>query len=431
MDYRPAQRLAALLSEIDQFVAAPAMRPLERLLDRSTASESLIVTLVGPSGVGKSEIVNRLAGERLVTAGPLRPTTTSVAVWGEIDTDYLPGGRVSGPDTPVGIALVDTPPIEHFADTVTDVLDRTDVAMLVVSPERYADVVTAEALAFVRERGVPLCVVFFGELDLATDAASKLGVAIDAVVYENVDALRTVLSSMAEAREGLVDMRDRAAAIFVAARTGDVAQDFADRTGEAQRVAAAAADTFKRFTVDRRRLGSVADRDWDAAAPEVVEAVRASTDAAIDELAVQAEGDGVSEAMVSGADAVFVATERAPIEAWHDRVTEDAILSVKHRHLHPFRLRSVRDEMWRLGIDFERRPPKRVRKALGALLPDLRIASAGALDEAMRAASSNRVSAFVAALDPYANVSPADLRDAAEDLAAAARGSTWEAGVDE
>ena len=120
------EQLHALLSDIAPELAEPALQPLERLVARGSAGDALIVAIVGPSGVGKSELINLLASSRVVTAGPLRPTTTEIAVWGDIADTYLPGRRVPGPNRPDRVVLIDTPPAEHYPDTIAGLLHLVD-----------------------------------------------------------------------------------------------------------------------------------------------------------------------------------------------------------------------------------------------------------------------------------------------------------------
>ena len=150
MDRQRAEQLYALLSEVEPELAEPALQPLERLLTREGAGDALIVAVVGTSGVGKSELINLLAGTRVVTAGPLRPTTTEIAVWGDIADTYLPGRRVPGPNRPDRVVLIDTPPAEHYPDTIAGLLHRVDAVLFVISPDRYADAITATLLETVR-----------------------------------------------------------------------------------------------------------------------------------------------------------------------------------------------------------------------------------------------------------------------------------------
>jgi hypothetical protein len=73
--------------------------------------------------------------------------------------------------------------------------------------------------------------------------------------------------------------------------------------------------------------------------------------------------------------------------------------------------------LWRLSIDFGRRPTKKVRKALRDRIPDLRIERNASFVEAIRLAGSARIDAFRARLDPLGGVSPESVREAAMALA--------------
>ena len=129
MDRQRAEQLHALLSDIEPELAEPALQPLERLARTRSVGDALIVAIVGPSGVGKSELINLLASSRVVTAGPLRPTTTEIAVWGDIADTYLPGRRVPGPNRPDRVVLIDTPPAEHYPDTIAGLLHLVDASL--------------------------------------------------------------------------------------------------------------------------------------------------------------------------------------------------------------------------------------------------------------------------------------------------------------
>ena len=423
MDRQPALHLHALLAALDPSLAEPAIQPLERLVAGPGPGDALITAIVGASGVGKSALVNALAGARVVAVGPLRPTTTDIAIWGHIDPGYLAGTEISDPDPLDGLVLVDTPAAEHYPETVSAVLDRVDTVVFVTSLERYADEITATLLTTIRERGIPMLVVFsidsrdpseFG--GVADVASSKLGAPIDVVVGQDVDPLRILLDRMVDDRDAVRGQRDRAAAAFCATRSRAVAGVLGEQAVASLVLVEKANDAFTRARVDRRQLAVVADEQWEAAAPAIVAMTADATDRAIIELTTEVASDDVFARSVADAASSLPSIDQGPIDDWYRATTSSALASMKRRRLHPLRTRAVRDEMWRLSIDFSRRPSTRVRKALRDRLPDLRIEGSEAFTASLSDAGSARINAFEADLDPANRVSPEDLKTAADAL---------------
>ncbi|MEO8273362.1 MAG: dynamin family protein [Chloroflexota bacterium] len=137
----------------------------------------LLVLLIGPTGAGKSSLMNALAGFDASPSGVTRPTTREVVVvaapgnrerlLGEgLPLSMLAGGRVQYleyADMPEGIALIDSPDvdsIEHANRELTERLaEAADLGVFVTTATRYADRVPWEVLARMRDRGLPLIVV--------------------------------------------------------------------------------------------------------------------------------------------------------------------------------------------------------------------------------------------------------------------------------
>ena len=425
MDRQRAEQLQALLSEIEPELAEPALQPLGRLVTRESAGDALIVAVVGTSGVGKSELINLLAGSRVVTAGPLRPTTTEIAVWGDIADTYLPGRRVPGSNRPDRVVMIDTPPAEHYPDTIAGLLHLVDAVIFVTSPDRYADASTATLLETVRERGVPARTVLSmvgppppDASRLVRDAEHKLGIEIDAVVAQDVGPLRAVLTEMVTVRDAIVARRDRAAAMFVAERAEEVVATLGIRAEEAQVLIDRADAAFARAGINRLELASAADLEWDDAALEITRLARAATDRAVASWTAGVVSDGIAPDSEIDPGRWLPEVDQRPIDEWHQATVDVGRRAIKRRWLHPRRSRTVRDELWRLSIDFGRRPTKKVRKALRDQIPDLRIERNAAFVEGIRLAGSARIDAFLARLDPLGGVSPEAIRDAAVELAA-------------
>ncbi len=122
-------------------------------LFRKTPHRPLIVGLFGGTGVGKSSLLNRLAGEQIARVGVERPTSHEVTLYLHKDfkLDLLP------PDLPMNntriayhtkperrlIAWLDMPDIDSTAtenqQIVRSWLPYVDWIIYVVSPERYYD----------------------------------------------------------------------------------------------------------------------------------------------------------------------------------------------------------------------------------------------------------------------------------------------------
>lgn len=125
----------------------------------------LLVVVAGPTGSGKSTIVNSIAEGEVSRPGPLRPTTRQPVVWchrrhaaryhriGTVEC------KVVADDHPLleDLTIVDTPDIdsyvaEHRAMTV-EILHHADVVVFLTSAQRYADAVPWEVLGGIDRRG--------------------------------------------------------------------------------------------------------------------------------------------------------------------------------------------------------------------------------------------------------------------------------------
>lgn len=119
------------------------------------APEAYVVALVGGTGVGKSTILNALAGEVVSTAGVRRPTTGQPVAWvakgaaGDVQPLLERLGierpRTHTRDDLRNVVIVDLPDIDSLEEghraTVEAILPKIDVVAWVVDPEKYADAV--------------------------------------------------------------------------------------------------------------------------------------------------------------------------------------------------------------------------------------------------------------------------------------------------
>lgn len=143
-----------------------------------------LVVVGGPTGAGKSTLVNSLSGRPVTTSGLLRPTTRSpVLVHHPADREWfgpdrvLPSlDRVDRPTTsrdalqlvattavPRGVALLDAPDFDSIDDAnrelATKLLAAADLLLFVTSAARYSDQVPWLQLSLALERQTSVAVV--------------------------------------------------------------------------------------------------------------------------------------------------------------------------------------------------------------------------------------------------------------------------------
>lgn len=143
-----------------------------------------LVVVGGPTGAGKSTLVNSLVGRKVTTPGLLRPTTRSpVLVHHPADREWfgpdriLPAlDRVDEPTTgqqaiqlvavatvPRGLAILDAPDFDSIDDgnreLATKLLAAADVLLFVTSAARYSDQVPWQQLTLALERETAVAVV--------------------------------------------------------------------------------------------------------------------------------------------------------------------------------------------------------------------------------------------------------------------------------
>ena len=136
----------------------------------------LLVLLLGPTGAGKSSLLNTIAGAEVSKAGVLRPTTRQAVLFasGRDSDRILQSGRLgavakdrlqlaAAPARADGVAVIDAPDIDSVERDNRDLADvlveLSDLCVFVTTATRYADLVPWQVLGRVRERGLPLVVV--------------------------------------------------------------------------------------------------------------------------------------------------------------------------------------------------------------------------------------------------------------------------------
>jgi energy-coupling factor transporter ATP-binding protein EcfA2 len=247
----------------------------------------LLVLIFGPTGAGKSSLLNALAGFGASEVGVLRPTTREVVVLarpgarttllGEgMALAALAGDRlrfIESDDVAEGVALVDSPDvdsIEHANRELTDRLaEAADLGIFVTTATRYADRVPWEVLARARDRGLPLVVVLNRMPPDASDQATvredvarlleEAGIkteSLDVVAIpegaldDSIDALdRAAVAPIRERIDALGADRDARRELAARALVGSLAglAPLAERVADDLEHEAIEADALRRF----------------------------------------------------------------------------------------------------------------------------------------------------------------------------------------
>ncbi|MPV50282.1 MULTISPECIES: hypothetical protein [unclassified Pseudactinotalea] len=134
-------------------------------------SAPVIVVLGGPTGAGKSTLVNSVLGDDVSAAGVLRPTTKEpILVAHPKDAELLADHPVLGLARLVehervtrGVAILDAPDLDSVSDAnralAGELVELADLWVFVTTGSRYGDAVPWTRLTEADERGVSLAVV--------------------------------------------------------------------------------------------------------------------------------------------------------------------------------------------------------------------------------------------------------------------------------
>ncbi|TMC68988.1 MAG: hypothetical protein E6J13_12825 [Chloroflexi bacterium] len=309
-----AERRASLLREDEPAGAKERARQLRDhvrayVLPRLRAIESpLLVVLLGPTGAGKSTLMNTLARASVSRTGVLRPTTReAVLLATDADAELLRRGALAGvadgrlvrapaATASPGLAIVDAPDldsVERANRVIADALvESADLGIFVTSATRYADKVPFDVVQRIAARGLPVLVVVNR---MPADEADRAVVLEDLRRVLKDTALRGIedanvdIVPVAEGRLDATGERlDRDAAARILDRIDQLAQDRERRRALARRalegalaglgplLEAVAADV-ERSAAEGEALRAISRKTYDAELAALFDELRGGT----------------------------------------------------------------------------------------------------------------------------------------------------------
>jgi energy-coupling factor transporter ATP-binding protein EcfA2 len=306
-----AERRAGLLREDAAAETQDRARQLRDhvrayVLPRLRALESpLLVVLLGPTGAGKSTLMNTLARATVSPTGVLRPTTRHALLLAtDADAATLGRGALAGiaarraPATTAlaGLAIVDAPDLdslEHANRVVSDALvEAADLGIFVTSATRYADKAPFEVVQRIAARGLPLLIVVNRMPDDDADrhvVLEDLHRVLKDTALRGIDDARVQIVGVAEGRlDPSGERLEPEAAAPVLERVDELAHDRERRLALARRALGGAlaglgpllgsvATDVERDAAEGQALRAITGKAYDAELAALFEELRGGT----------------------------------------------------------------------------------------------------------------------------------------------------------
>lgn len=170
------QRLGEIVRQLEDLAAYDGpWRPLRHESERLRArveelkqreerlDDMLVVALVGGSGVGKSSLLNAIAGDTLAKASEFRPCTSTPTVYQPPGAQIaFEGWNVVSGSALEHLILIDTPDSDTIArehrQIVIQALEKCDLILVCGSPEKYLDEATWSLLRPLQGERTMVCV---------------------------------------------------------------------------------------------------------------------------------------------------------------------------------------------------------------------------------------------------------------------------------
>lgn len=379
----------------DARTAAEVLRDLD-------AAATVSIVLVGCTGVGKSHLLNGLAGEEISEESTIRPTTTSIV------TASLSFGTLS--DTPAwGVDVAETG--EALADA--------DVGVLVVTPSRYADAATQTAWTAIETCPQKL-VVLNRQRGTPEERAAVL-----ASVEERFDGERIVVVEESGNTDGLLDEISR--------RSSEESVTEVRRTialSTAQKAAQHIARTVTSSAGDLRRLSDVVEsvtrprlegrplavhESWYETELEVADEIERLLDE-LDLEIVKVFGDNLSSRILSETNRWQRPDIEAALAAWRMDTAARFNAAAAIRWRRRTTRQMIDNASWMVGVNPSVVISKRVRRVVGSGFGNMVNEVHGRLLAIADEAVESRVGDWRSSIEEAGSFKPGELLAAADAL---------------